>query len=61
MGLDATKPVFGVSDKARHKPVPSAAESESIWPILVGRFGLESFRPWVVLAQTGGGGAGGGG
>ena len=26
MGLDATKPVFGVSDKARLKPVPSAIE-----------------------------------
>ena len=24
MGLDATKPVFGVSDKARHQPVSSA-------------------------------------
>ena len=24
---------------------------ESIRPILVGRFGRESFRPWIVLAQ----------
>ena len=27
LGLDATKPVFGVSDKARLKPVSSATES----------------------------------
>ena len=27
MGLDATKPVFGVSDKARYKPVSSATET----------------------------------
>ena len=27
MGLVATKPVFGVSDKARLKPVPSATET----------------------------------
>ena len=27
VGLDATKPVFGVSDKARHKPVSSAMET----------------------------------
>ena len=30
---------------------------ESIWPILVGRFGRESFRPWVVSAHVGGGGS----
>ena len=27
MGLDTTKPVFGVSDKARIKPVSSATET----------------------------------
>ena len=27
MGLDATKPVFGVSDEARLKPVSSATET----------------------------------
>ena len=27
MGLDATKPVFGVSDKVRLKPVSSATEA----------------------------------
>ena len=27
LGLDATKPVFGVSDKARLKPVSSATET----------------------------------
>ena len=27
MGLDATKPVFGVSDKASYKPVSSATET----------------------------------
>ena len=27
LGLDATKPVFGVSDKARLKPVSSALET----------------------------------
>ena len=27
MGLDATKPVFGVSDKASFKPVSSATET----------------------------------
>ena len=27
MGLDTTKPVFGVSDKARLKPVASATET----------------------------------
>ena len=34
---------------------------ESIRPMLVGRFGRESFRPWVVSAQEVGGGGGGGG
>ena len=29
---------------------------ESIRPILVGRFGRESFRPWVVSGHMGGGG-----
>ena len=29
---------------------------ESIGPILMGRFGHESFRPWVVSAQVWGGG-----
>ena len=27
MGLDATKPVFGVSEKARHKPLSSATQT----------------------------------
>ena len=27
---------------------------ESIWPILMGRFGRELFRPWVVSAGGGG-------
>ena len=38
MGLDATKPVFGVSDKARLKLACSAAETSliiEIWPIAI--------------------------
>ena len=35
MGLDATKPVFGVSDKARLKPVSLATETSYIIEILL--------------------------
>ena len=36
--------------------VSAKFRGESIRPILVGRFGRESFRPWVVSAHVGRGG-----
>ena len=42
MGHDATKPVFGVSDKTRLKPATETSKKIEIW--LVAKFWLDSFR-----------------
>ena len=51
MGLDATKPVFGVFDKAKIKPVTPATEtSEKIEFSLVASLGIELSKKRITKA-----------
>ena len=45
MGLNMTKPVFGVSDKARLKPVSSASETSSKKKFNFSKFIYDTVKP----------------
>ena len=48
MGLVATKPVFGVSDKALLKPVSLAAETKlEYWNFAYSKFRYDPFQKWM--------------